>query len=1060
MLRGQQTDQIPTVHYRWLLDCHTERKLVPTEAYETPETDGPDVGRPGHDSTARPTPATLVRGKSSQTEKVKLRLDRKKSASNFSSSSFWEDLGFDVGGSTISNTSIAMEKENVSEPLHRDDSSQEELSEKMESKRRKGDERVEKVQQKRKSLPPTHAPSSEVLSGASAAVEGSVEGSSRPGMSNDINKENVDEPSASQHPCDPHLFAGMKFASLGFTEEQTQILEGVVTQYGGEFHSELSSLRLQDACVIVPFRSTKEQCQQYKAFPNVATEHWLERCLEDNLIYDPIESVVFQPFFDNPLPEFASFTIGITGYDGLERQHIGNLCTLLGAEFSERFSRKNTHLLCKPGQKYMSSMKYIKAVEWNIPVVTAEWLDACALHNAVVDMEPYHPSKASVQRTKKPALTRKLPSDEPILDHRMQAEPEPMAADDDEVEGRRTDDMQNILHHLHSDSHEQDVEEEISSTSSRLAFRPKFDIQEALSTLESPARDKNRPRMTPSVNRIARNRKESAADSPIDESFAKNLGKAIKNVQKLTASANNLHNEMKDDAVDHIQESEECFDDGNADETGILHGVVLSFSQKLAEKKHELYQLSIKLGADVQPVFNSKCTHLGTRVNETFKDFKTAKIAGKFIVSPLWLQKCQETGSRANELDFPHTYNPHKNLKVNVSSVGSRPSSAGTDKSDTDSRTSRRVTAKLDMSPVTNRSLPKKLDMSPVSKRSLSNVSNADDGVSSTSKPRTVRAKTTMRRPSRGQSFSSTVSSGESHRESMIVRREQEEGEGGNSTFEDAVKSLQNGHETVARREGNEEYHDLAQAQNGTVSENAALTRAQKEEDTPATFEASKSSLSVAAVDELLNETLNGEKMRRRQKGSSNNLHGLLTTEDVAGGNGADRASRPLSLSMGGLEMDDYSYTQQTQTEALGLRGSSINRGGGLTAVMYDDPDGRVEKRKLIEQLQTNIKRRKTDDDMTSDGMRTDNDGSTHAEAPSSSETDDGVMNAMGMDRTTPQEKQEPGARGQDRLKVDCLGHVVFVSGSAGFSFRPKAIAQQQINITKICCTQAEFRGD
>lgn len=46
---------------------------------------------------------------------------------------------------------------------------------------------------------------------------------------------------------------------------------------------------------------------------------------------------------------------------------------------------KNTHLVCPIPE----GNKYNVAVEWKIPVVTAEWLKACAAQSTRVDETPF-----------------------------------------------------------------------------------------------------------------------------------------------------------------------------------------------------------------------------------------------------------------------------------------------------------------------------------------------------------------------------------------------------------------------------------------------------------------------------------------------------------------------------------------------------------------------------------------------------------------------------------------------------------------------------------------------
>ena len=49
------------------------------------------------------------------------------------------------------------------------------------------------------------------------------------------------------------------------------------------------------------------------------------------------------------------------------------------------FSKKATHLLCPSG----TGLKFEKAQEWGIPVVSVGWLSAMATSGVVPDVEPY-----------------------------------------------------------------------------------------------------------------------------------------------------------------------------------------------------------------------------------------------------------------------------------------------------------------------------------------------------------------------------------------------------------------------------------------------------------------------------------------------------------------------------------------------------------------------------------------------------------------------------------------------------------------------------------------------
>ena len=65
-------------------------------------------------------------------------------------------------------------------------------------------------------------------------------------------------------------------------------------------------------------------------------------------------------------------SISVTGYCGLDREWILRLCRQLGAKFGESFSKADSLLIASSTE----GPKYLKAIEWKIPVVTNGWLYA------------------------------------------------------------------------------------------------------------------------------------------------------------------------------------------------------------------------------------------------------------------------------------------------------------------------------------------------------------------------------------------------------------------------------------------------------------------------------------------------------------------------------------------------------------------------------------------------------------------------------------------------------------------------------------------------------------
>ncbi|KAI8801806.1 BRCT domain-containing protein [Cladochytrium replicatum] len=111
-------------------------------------------------------------------------------------------------------------------------------------------------------------------------------------------------------------------------------------------------------------------------------------------------------------------------------------------------------------------------------------------------------------------------------------------------------------------------------------------------------------------------------------------------------------------------------------ESACLSGVVMCFNPKLMDREQHLRNIAVVRGATIVSRVQTGCTHyvhhiqptlvVGTRLNETFRDFKRAKQLGIFIVSPCWLEKCNELGIRVDESDYPHTYDPTRVLPISL----------------------------------------------------------------------------------------------------------------------------------------------------------------------------------------------------------------------------------------------------------------------------------------------------------------------------------------------------------------------------------------------------------
>ncbi|KAK6180631.1 hypothetical protein SNE40_008642 [Patella caerulea] len=97
-----------------------------------------------------------------------------------------------------------------------------------------------------------------------------------------------------------------------------------------------------------------------------------------------------------------------------------------------------------------------------------------------------------------------------------------------------------------------------------------------------------------------------------------------------------------------------------------LSGVTIYVSKKLSAKISQFHDIVSELGGDYQWKYTPSCTHVifQGRANDVNKEFRKARDENKFIVSPHWLQACQEQQVKVQESLFPHNYNPKLSLNV------------------------------------------------------------------------------------------------------------------------------------------------------------------------------------------------------------------------------------------------------------------------------------------------------------------------------------------------------------------------------------------------------------
>lgn len=175
----------------------------------------------------------------------------------------------------------------------------------------------------------------------------------------------------SSQPSEP-IYEGLKFAIVGFTEEQQEQVKLAIEAMSGRIMSRLYK-GIPDYAVVPVFSSELKQVAA-----EVVTDLWISECWQENEIR-PVE------YFHRPISikeganPLSGCVVTISSYVNYERNFLRNLIIQLGGVCQEQFSRINstetgivasTHLV----SPVPSGKKYVAAIKWGLPVVTKDWL--------------------------------------------------------------------------------------------------------------------------------------------------------------------------------------------------------------------------------------------------------------------------------------------------------------------------------------------------------------------------------------------------------------------------------------------------------------------------------------------------------------------------------------------------------------------------------------------------------------------------------------------------------------------------------------------------------------
>jgi hypothetical protein len=190
-------------------------------------------------------------------------------------------------------------------------------------------------------------------------------------------------------------FANCVFYIHGFSSQKAAVLSQTIATLGGSVVFTLENVTKvpndasQQHFLIVP-QSSQPDTHPSAANDNVhiVTEFYIEKCLHNRKFFPPSEHVLGRPFPQFPIPGFSGLTICSAAFTGLELSQVARSVTQLGAHFEEQFRKSTSLLVCK-SLEAIRKEKLRLALNWGVPVVSADWLWECISTGYNVPFEDY-----------------------------------------------------------------------------------------------------------------------------------------------------------------------------------------------------------------------------------------------------------------------------------------------------------------------------------------------------------------------------------------------------------------------------------------------------------------------------------------------------------------------------------------------------------------------------------------------------------------------------------------------------------------------------------------------
>eukprot|EP00898_Chlorokybus_atmophyticus_P008152 jgi/Chlat1/8338/Chrsp8S08099 len=196
------------------------------------------------------------------------------------------------------------------------------------------------------------------------------------------------------------VFAGLVlYFSAEYSADEVDAVAGLVRREGGGIAADVNGAGSSTRCTHVVVHSQEHRdYQQAKHEGRAAVSMmWVTDSLKHGRLCELHSFVLYTPVANTlGIPGMKKLLLCGTGYAGVDRQQLRSLVEAAGATLSGDLTYgRTTHLLCRNA---FEGLKYQKAVEWGVHVVSHKWLLDCICCWQRLNEDAYGPSSSGAER--------------------------------------------------------------------------------------------------------------------------------------------------------------------------------------------------------------------------------------------------------------------------------------------------------------------------------------------------------------------------------------------------------------------------------------------------------------------------------------------------------------------------------------------------------------------------------------------------------------------------------------------------------------------------------------